>query len=259
MISRKVRMEELNRVMSAFTAISSYANSAGTLLSGLNYSTLFLLGILLALASTVIVLPVREGTSGSVKGGLERQEVLETKQRPYMRVFAVSGALNGVSQGLVVPFMPVVFKEYFGLSNAEIGRIYFVVGVLAATLMLFLSSRLSEAMGVGRFIFVSRAVSALSALFIPYSKRGGDRDSPIRRLHDFQGLVPAEPAGPNSSRYRGKETGDCLRAQPGGQASAILSCEPRGWLLNPVKPSRPVPHRADSHGGRFVALLQVLR
>ncbi|MGC9104978.1 MAG: MFS transporter [Thermoprotei archaeon] len=170
-ISRKVRREELNRVMSAFTAISSYAGSAGTLLTGLNYSTLFLLGILLSLVSTVIVIPVKEGVSGpKVTNGTTREEVPEKRQRTYMRVFAVSKALNGVSQGLVVPFMPVVFKEYFGLSNAEIGRMYFVVGILTATLMLLLSSRLSEAMGVGRFIFVSRTVSALSGLLIPLVK-----------------------------------------------------------------------------------------
>ena len=173
LISRKVERERLNWVMTVFTALSSYSGAAGALLSGLDYSTLLLIGIFLALASTLVVVPVKEpeGRGATREDGLRgtgRGTTSGVNERKYLALFSVTGALNGVSQGLVVPFMPVVLKLHFGMNNGLIGSLYTAIGVASATVMLLLSPKLSESMGIGRFIFVSRTVSAVSALGIPF-------------------------------------------------------------------------------------------
>ncbi len=168
--SKVVRREELNKTMALLTAVSSYAGSLGTLLSSFSYSFLFLLGIALSLASVIAVIPVREGAKSVTKSINEAKAEAERANRKYIQIFTVTAIFNGISQGLVVPFIPLVFKVYFGLNNGEIGEIYFITGILSATAMLLFTDKLANSLGFGRFIAISRTISAVAALAFPFTR-----------------------------------------------------------------------------------------
>ena len=173
MVSKIVRRDELNRTLVVLTAVSSYAGSLGTLLTSLNYSTLFLLGIAISLVSTLVVLPIRDvkrQDDPRAEVSDKRDKTNGASTRKYIQIFTVTALFNGISQGLVVPFIPIIFKLYFGLDNGEIGEIYFFTGLASATAMLFLTDKLANSMGFGRFIAVSRTISAVAALAFPFTR-----------------------------------------------------------------------------------------
>ncbi|BCS93516.1 MFS transporter [Metallosphaera javensis (ex Sakai et al. 2022)] len=165
LLTEKVKPEERTKIFSWFTIISSYAGSAGALLAnGSSYVELFVISFLVSALSALAILPVKE----NFKPRERKQEPKVTRRdNETIKKFTLTGILNGVSQGLIVPFIPIIFSEAYGLSQGFIGDLVSLGGVISATLMLA-TPALTERLGFVRLIITTRTISAVLVLLFPF-------------------------------------------------------------------------------------------
>lgn len=175
-LAEKTKKEELTKIYSLFTTISTYSGAAGAVLAGINdYRILFLLGILLSALSFIFVIPVSEKKSSDLK---EKPVEINTnsknsrngdnnRNRDIIKKFTYTGLFNGLSQGLIVPFIPIVFEKFYNLPQAEIGYIVSLSGIVSASLIL-LTPKLNERLGFVRLIIYTRLVSTILTLVFPF-------------------------------------------------------------------------------------------
>ncbi len=162
-LTENVQPRERTKVFSAFTIISNYSGSGGALLSFIpDYREVFLITLVLALISAVAVIPVKENYR-------PRREVKTTSKadKEVIKKFTLTGVLNGVSQGLIVPFIPIIFSEVYRLPEGTIGGIVSLGGIVSATSM-FLTPKLTERLGFVKFIVITRTLSAVLVLVFPF-------------------------------------------------------------------------------------------
>jgi Arabinose efflux permease len=163
LLSEKVKPEERTKVFSIFTMLSSYAGAGGALLSHIsNYRELFMISLAISSLSALVVIPVKEDFKPR-----EKVEVSKGGDEEVIRKFTVTGVLNGVSQGLIVPFIPIIFAKEYGLTQSTIGEVISLGGVMSATLMLA-TPWLASRMGFVKLIIVTRSASAVMVLLFPF-------------------------------------------------------------------------------------------
>lgn len=162
-LTENVPPRERTKVFSLFTVLSNYSGSAGALLAFLqNYREIFALTLALSLVSAIVVVPIKEMYR-------PRREVKATSEadKDVIKKFTLTGILNGVSQGFIVPFIPIIFSEVYKLPQGTIGAVVSVGGIVSATSM-FLTPKLTEAMGFVKLIIATRSVSAVLVLLFPF-------------------------------------------------------------------------------------------
>ncbi|AEB95108.1 MFS transporter [Metallosphaera cuprina] len=163
LLTEKIPPEERTKVFSIFTTISSYAGAGGALLSHLpSYRTIFIMALIISGISTLSVIPLRESFKPRVK-----KVPTSSGDKDVIKKFTITGVLNGVSQGLIVPFIPIIFSKTYGLSQSTIGDIVSIGGVVSATLMLSTPS-LTKRLGFVRLIILTRSISAVLVLLFPF-------------------------------------------------------------------------------------------
>ncbi|WP_252900360.1 MFS transporter [Vulcanisaeta sp. JCM 14467] len=86
----------------------------------------------------------------------------------YIKRFAIVGALNGTAQGLVTPFLPIIFRMVLHVSNGVVGDIFFIGG-LAAALTSLTAPVLSRMFGLRDAIVIPRIISTIALILIPFS------------------------------------------------------------------------------------------
>ncbi|AWR98383.1 MFS transporter [Metallosphaera hakonensis] len=164
LLTEKVSPEKRTKVFSLFTTISSYAGAGGALLSYIpNYRELFIIALLISALSAVAIIPIRE----TFKPKKRNENVASSQDNDTIKKFTLTGILNGVSQGLIVPFIPIIFSEVYGLSQGFIGDLVALGGVISATLMLA-TPGLTERLGFVRLIIITRTISAILVLIFPF-------------------------------------------------------------------------------------------
>ncbi|ABP95231.1 MULTISPECIES: MFS transporter [Metallosphaera] len=164
LLTEKVKPEERTKIFSWFTIISSYAGSAGALLAnGSSYEELFIISLLVSGLSALAVIPVKE----NFKPRRKEEPKAASKDNDVIKKFTLTGILNGVSQGLIVPFIPIIFSEVYGLSQGFIGDLVSLGGVISASAMLA-TPALTERLGFVRLIIITRTISAVMVLLFPF-------------------------------------------------------------------------------------------
>ncbi len=167
LLAEKTNAGNRTLLFSAFTIVSTTAGSAGAVLSNLsNYGMLFVIALIFSAVSFCVVIPIREDFKPGKVTSKERTTT--NADMGLIRKFASTGALNGASQGLIIPFLPIILRQQFFMSNGSIGDLFAAGGVCTAAAMVF-TPYLTERLGFVRFIVATRSVSTVFALLFPFS------------------------------------------------------------------------------------------
>ncbi len=146
---------------SAFAFTSGVSGAIGALLARLfDARTAFLAAAALSLLGVLFLLDLR----------LTRQKpaALTESSRATIGRFAVTGALNGLSQGLVVPFLIPFFVLVYHVPQSRMAVYGFGSG-LAAALALLASWPLERRLGFVGGVAASRGLGAALLLLLPFS------------------------------------------------------------------------------------------
>ncbi len=230
-LTENVPPKERTKVFSVFTVASNYSGSAGALLAFIpDYKEVFAITLLLSLASALVVIPVKESYKP------KRREVSPTSRadNDIIKKFTLTGVLNGVSQGLIVPFIPIIFSEAYKLPQGTIGAVVSIGGVISATSM-FLTPRLTEALGFVKLIIITRGISAVLVLLFPFLS------SPLLAVPDYIAFttfriiaLPAQQALMMNLVGEGRRATATSSNQVGRLIPAAASTSLSGYLIKAV-------------------------
>ena len=163
-LTEKTTPENRTKVFSYFTLVSNYAGSAGALLSYIkDYHELFVISLILSLISFLVSIPIRVSP---VKREV-KNKTRNNNDNSIIKKFTITGLFNGIAQGLITPFIPIIFKKFYFLTQGEIGFIVFIGGIVSATVM-FLTPYFTELLGFVKFIITTRAISSFLVLIFPF-------------------------------------------------------------------------------------------
>jgi predicted MFS family arabinose efflux permease len=165
----------------AVFSLTSFASTgstfAGSLMSGLPtylretvglgvveaYRPLFLLTVVLMLAATLALVPVRE-----VKTTAEPINIMETPSKETIGKFGVTNSLLGMGAGFIVPYLSYWFFATFGVDESFIG-LMFAATDLTTAMSYLLAPRLAQRLGAVKSIATTEFVATLVLAAIPLS------------------------------------------------------------------------------------------
>ena len=187
LIAEQVSDFERTTVFGALSFIAVLGGAVGSLLAwtprlmqqgfGLpiveGYRALFILAAVIGLAMVAVVMPVREshraGEHHPGASAKHRREAARTGRlvlglshaswRLVSR-FMVTAATNGLAIGMLGPLLVYWFYRRFGVDAAEIGKLYFVLNLVAAAPYL-LAGRMAARFGSVNAVVVCRSVASV--------------------------------------------------------------------------------------------------
>lgn len=138
------------------------------------YRALFILTAALGLAMVAVVIPVREshgagahpadprGAPGAPRRGTAGRLTLGLSRASWRLVwrFMVTAATNGLAIGMLGPLLVYWFYRSYGVDAAEIGKLYFLLNLVAAAPYL-LAGRMAARFGSVRAVVVCRAIASV--------------------------------------------------------------------------------------------------
>jgi MFS family permease len=190
LIAEQVSDLERTTVFGALSFVAVLGGAAGSLIAWLprlmqrglgvpilqGYRALFILTAFLGLAMVAVVLPVTEThharaphvrAQNTSRSGRRRrlgtgQLVLGLSRDSWHLVwrFMVTAATNGLSIGMLGPLLVYWFYRRFGVDAAEIGKLYFVLNLVAAAPYL-LAGRMAMRYGSVNAVVVCRGIAAI--------------------------------------------------------------------------------------------------
>ena len=190
LIAEQVSDFERTTVFGALSFIAVLGGAVGSLLAwtprlmqqgfGLpiveGYQALFILTAVIGLAMVAVVIPVRESRSpGAHQAGVRGAPGTSPRATPHpgalllglsraswrlVSRFMVTAATNGLAIGMLGPLLVYWFYRRFGVDAAEIGKLYFVLNLVAAAPYL-LAGRMAARFGSVRAVVVCRAIASV--------------------------------------------------------------------------------------------------
>jgi MFS family permease len=136
------------------------ASAFGALIAGLlTISTVFGLATILGTFSTLLTffIRTREATHGKLK----------MRSRVVIGKFSVTGILNGLTQGLITPFLIPFFILTYGIQENQMGVYTAISGSIAAASLL-LAPQIERRLRFLKGIIVTRGMSAALMLIFPF-------------------------------------------------------------------------------------------
>ena len=166
------------RYFSIFSFISALASAAGAFLAGpLSISDVLLIATVAGFISTVLALLVRIPKHESREVDSEREKngavYSERPGRTGMRSartigkFTMTGVLNGLTQGLVAPFLIPFFIIVYGIPRPEMAM-YATISGLVGAFALLLAPRIERGLGFLKGLMITRALSAVLVLAMAF-------------------------------------------------------------------------------------------
>lgn len=172
LLAEKSNKHNRTTVYTVFTMLSNFAGSLGALALVLdsNYKTLFYLALIFTLLSVILIIPLKETfkPEKSHKKTFFKNGNVTAQDKSIINKFVLTGIFNGLTQGLVTPFLPILFHQNFGLTNSQIGIAIAIGGILTTTAMVA-TPYLTRRFGLVNYIIASRSVSAMFVLYFPFS------------------------------------------------------------------------------------------
>ncbi len=173
-LADKTSGADRTRVYSMLNLASGIAGAVGALLSHLSYVQVFEISLGLSAMSVLAVLPISSDhrpdpavkAKPARRGGLGLAALSENDRR-VIKIFSLTGALNGAAQGLVTPFLPLVFEVLYHASKGAVGNIFFLGG-LAAALISLATPVFTERWGFVKTVVVTRSISTAALVLIPF-------------------------------------------------------------------------------------------
>ncbi|MDG6905659.1 MAG: MFS transporter [Nitrososphaerota archaeon] len=138
----------------------SLSASLGALLSGItSTSELFLMATVLSAVSVVLSLFLKTVQS--------KRKSIKIKSSLAISKFTITGMLNGLSQGLVMPFLIPFFIAVYSLTRPEMA-VYSGAAGFVGSFMILLAPRLERSLGFLKGIVVTRAITVVQLLIMPF-------------------------------------------------------------------------------------------
>ncbi|MFP3166985.1 MAG: MFS transporter [Candidatus Nanopusillus sp.] len=171
LLADKTNEKNRTKVYSLFFLSMSLAGAVGALLSHLNYREGFIIALILSLASLIIILPVKDTYGESLRkvknsSTFNFNNIGESDKKVIKR-FIATGALNGLGQGLITPFLPLIFEVLLKVPKEEIGNIFFLGGIAAAFVSL-LTPLITSRLGFVKTVILTRSISTGALLLLPF-------------------------------------------------------------------------------------------
>jgi len=174
LLADKTNEKNRTKIYSLFFLSLSLAGAVGALLSHLAYREEFIIALILSLASLIIILPVSDRYGESLSRTEDYSSFNSSNQheldKKVIRKFVATGALNGLGQGLVTPFLPLIFEVLLKVPKGEIGNIFFFGGI-AAAFASFLTPMTTDKLGFVRTIVLTRSISTVALVLLPFVNR----------------------------------------------------------------------------------------
>ncbi len=171
LLADKTNEKNRTKIYSLFFLSLSLAGAVGALLSHLNYRDGFIIALILSLASLIIILPVKDKYSESLRrsknSSTSNSINLSESDKKVIKRFIVTGTLNGLGQGLVTPFLPLIFEVLLKVPKGEIGNIFFFGGI-AAALVSLLTPLITSRLGFVKTVILTRSISTVALILLPF-------------------------------------------------------------------------------------------
>ena len=171
LLADKTNEENRTKVYSLFFLFLGLAGAVGALLSHLNYRDGFIIALILSLASLIIILPVKDKYGESLRKAKNSSTFnsinLSESDKKVIKRFIATGALNGLGQGLVTPFLPLIFEVLLKVPKEDIGNIFFLGGI-AAALVSLLTPLMTSRLGFVKTIILTRSISTAALILLPF-------------------------------------------------------------------------------------------
>ncbi len=169
MLAENTNEKNRTLIFSLNSVLSTFAGAAGALfVSFIGFIKLFWIGVFLSLLSALVIIPVNEKYRAPRKEEKKHDAKVSERDRKFIKAFAITGLLNGLSMGLITPYYPIIFHAFFHLTTAQVGYLMSAGGVLSGVADIFTPS-LTERIGFLRLITRTRIISATMMLLIPFS------------------------------------------------------------------------------------------
>jgi len=171
LLADKTNEENRTKVYSLFFLSLSLAGAVGALLSHLNYRDEFIIALILSLASLIIILPVKDKYGENLRrikySSTSHSNNLSESNKKVIKRFIATGALNGLGQGLVTPFLPLIFEVLLEVPKEEIGNIFFLGGIASGFVSL-LTPLITSRLGFVKTVILTRSISTVALILLPF-------------------------------------------------------------------------------------------
>ena len=172
LLAEKSNNENRTTVYTAFTMFSNFAGSLGALILVVltNYNDMFVFTLFFTIISFLSIIPLKETfkPQQTKKKNLFKASNITQQDKSVIKKFVLTGIFNGLTQGLVTPFLPIILNQNFSLSDAEVGTVIAIGGILT-TIMMIITPYMTKRLGFVNYIIVSRSISAIFVLIFPFS------------------------------------------------------------------------------------------
>lgn len=147
---------------SLFTFLSGVIGAAGLLSARLfNARDAFLVAAVVSAAGLLFLLPMKLSDG---RGKLKR-----LKSAKVIGKFSLTAALNGLSQGLVMPFLIPFFVIVYGVPKSRMS-VYGFASELIAAVAILIAPTLERAFGFVKGVAMTRGIGALLLLLLPLTR-----------------------------------------------------------------------------------------
>lgn len=173
LLAEKSHRGNRTTVYTAFTMFSNIAGSLGALVLVVltDYELIFFLALIFTILSVLSVIPIKEKFKPQLrteKKNIFKSGNITAHDKDIIKKFVLTGIFNGLTQGLVTPFLPIIMHQHFKLSEAAVGVVVSIGGMLTTTAMIA-TPYLTKKLGFVNFIIVSRLISAIFVFYFPFS------------------------------------------------------------------------------------------
>ncbi|MCH4814721.1 MAG: MFS transporter [Saccharolobus sp.] len=159
LITELTENENRTFYFSLFTFLSGISASVGSLIAGLfNSEQGFLIAIIMGFLSVLALLPIRAKNIRAKSASLKNKVVIGK--------FSITGLLNGISVGLITPFLIPFFILVYHTPKSEMSIYTFASSLIASTLIL-IAPFLDKKMGFVMSIAITRGIGAVLSIMMP--------------------------------------------------------------------------------------------
>lgn len=160
-ISDLTTMDDRTHYFSQFTFLSGLAGAGGILLARvLGGRTAFLAAAIVSAAGIPFILPLKFPRQQ------RRDDRLHANSRKVIGKFSITGAINGFSQGLIIPFLIPFFVLVYHMPRPRMATYGFIAEILSSFVLLFaplIERKIGFVMGVA----ISRGIGAVLLVLLP--------------------------------------------------------------------------------------------
>jgi MFS family permease len=156
-------VEDRTRYFSLFTFLSGLFGAGGVLLATvLGGRAAFLSAGLISAAGVPFILPMKFPR-------LQRDERLRKKSLKVIAKFSVTGAVNGISQGLIIPFLIPFFVIVYHLPRPRMASYGFIAEILSSVALL-IAPFIERKIGFVKGVALTRGIGALLLVLLPLTR-----------------------------------------------------------------------------------------